>query len=121
MVVAGVVWMTDGLGDDSGLTERSFPSLSSLDSFSLSLSSFGGERIAVVMLASLPPSLGGVVEAVSVVTVSLSLFCWVGFVLEVGVLFRRFRRSLSLFLCFLLIIERLVKQADLLATVNPIN
>ena len=121
MVVAGMVCATDGLGYGSELTKRSFPSLSSLDSFSLPLSSFGGERIAVVMLASLPPSLGGVVEAVSVVTVSLSLFCWVGFVLEVGVLFRRFRRFLSLFFCFLLIIERLVKQADLLATVNPIN
>ena len=118
MVVAGVVWVTDGSVDDSELTERSFPSLSSLDSFSLPLSSFGGERIVVVILASLPPSLGGVVEAVFAVTVLLSLLCWVGFALEVGVLFRRF---LSLFLCFLAIMERLVKQADLLATVNPIN
>ena len=117
-VVVAVVSMTVGLVDCSGLTKRLFPSLSSLDSFTLSLSSFGGERIVGVMLVSLPPSLGGDVEAVFVVTVSLSLLCWVGVVLELGVLFRLF---LSFFLCFLAILERLVKQADLLATVNPIN
>ena len=115
--VVAVVSMTVGLVDGSGLTKRSFKSLSSLDSFTLSLSSFGGEQI-VVMLMSLPPSLGGDVEAVFVVTVSLSLLCWVGVVLELGVLFRLF---LSFFLCFLAILERLAKQADLLATVNPIN
>ena len=118
MGVAVVVCVTDGFGDDSGLTKRSFPSLSSLDWLTLSLSSFGGERIVAVMLVSLPPSLGGDVEAVFVVTVSLSLLCWVGAVLELGVLFRPF---FSLFFCFLDILERLVKQADLLATVNPIN